>query len=42
MVSEILSGITNISKEIRTASMNKLQELRKNLGELTFCLLQNS
>ena len=42
MVSEVLSGITNVSKEIRTASMNKLQELRKNLGALTFCLLQIS
>ena len=42
MVSEVLLGITNVSKEIRTASMNKLQELRKNLGALTFCLLQIS
>ena len=42
MVSEVLSGITNISKEIRTTSINKLQELRKNLGALTFCLLQIS
>ena len=40
MVTKILLGITNPDKNIRTESVNKLQELRKNLGALTFCLLQ--
>ena len=40
MVSKVLMGITNPEKEIRTAAMSKLEELRKNLGAITYCLLQ--
>ena len=40
MVSQILKGITNPDKQIRTEAVNKLQELRQNLGALTYCLLQ--
>ena len=40
MVKQILKGITNPDKIIRTEAINKLQELRKNLGALTYCLLQ--
>ena len=40
MVKQILKGITNPDKIIRTEAINKLQELRKNLGPLTYCLLQ--
>ena len=40
MVKLILKGITNPDKNIRTEAVNKLQELRKNLGALTYCLLQ--
>ena len=40
MVSNILLGISNPNKEIRTNSINKLQELSNNLGALTFCLIE--
>ena len=40
MVSSILLGISNPNKEIRTNSINKLQELSNNLGALTFCLIE--
>ena len=40
MVSSILLGISNPDKEIRTNSINKLQELSNNLGALTFCLIE--
>ena len=40
MVKQILKGITNPDKIIRTEAINKLQELRKNLGPLTYYLLQ--
>ena len=40
MVTEILLGITNTDKNIRTNSINKLQELKNNLGALIYCLLE--
>ena len=40
MVCEVLLGITNPNKEIRTNSVNKLQELSNNLGALTYCLIE--
>ena len=40
MVSSILLGISNPNKEIRTNSINKLQELSNNLGALTLCLIE--
>ena len=40
MVCEVLLGITNPNKDIRTKSVNKLQELSKNLGALTYCLIE--
>ena len=40
MVCEVLLGITNPNKDIRTNSVNKLQELSKNLGALTYCLIE--
>ena len=40
MVGQVLMGITNPDKQIRTQAVNKLQELRQNLGALTYCLLQ--
>ena len=40
MVCDVLLGITNQNKDIRTNSVNKLQELSKNLGALTFCLIE--
>ena len=39
MVCNVLLGITNPNKEIRTNSVNKLQELSNNLGALTYCLI---
>ena len=40
MVCNILLGITNVDKEIRMKSVNKLLELSNNLGALTFCLIE--
>ena len=40
MVGQVLMGITNPDKQIRTQAVNKLQELRQNLGALTYCLLE--
>ena len=40
MVCDVLLGISNPNKEIRTNSVNKLQELSNNLGALTFCLIE--
>ena len=40
MVCEVLLGISNPDKEIRTNSVNKLQELSNNLGALTYCLIE--
>ena len=40
MVCEVLLGISNPNKEIRTNSVNKLQELSNNLGALTLCLIE--
>ena len=40
MVCNVLLGISNPNKEIRTNSVNKLLELSKNLGALTFCLIE--
>ncbi len=40
MVCEVLLGISNPDKDIRTKSVNKLLELSKNLGALTFCLIE--
>jgi len=40
MVCDVLLGISNPNKEIRTNSINKLQELSNNLGALTFCLIE--
>ena len=42
MVCEVLLGISNPDKEIRTNSVNKLQELSNNLGALTYCLIEIS
>ena len=39
MVCDVLLGITNPDKELRTKSVNKLQELSNNLGALTYCLI---
>ena len=39
IVCNVLQGISNPNKEIRTSSVNKLQELSNNLGALTYCLL---
>ena len=39
MVCNVLLGITNPNKEIRTNSVIKLQELSNNLGALTYCLI---
>ena len=40
MITEVLLGITNPDKNIRTNSINKLQELKNNLGALIYCLLE--
>ena len=40
MVCEVLLGITNPNKDIPTNSVNKFQELSKNLGALTYCLIE--
>ena len=40
MVCNVLLGISNPNKDIRTNSVNKLQELSNNLGALTFCLIE--
>ena len=40
MVCQVLLGFTNPNKDIRTNSVNKLQELSKNLGALTYCLIE--
>ena len=40
MVCEVLLGISNPDKDIRTKSVNKLLELSNNLGALTFCLIE--
>ena len=40
MVCDVLLGISNPNKEIRTNSVNKLQELSNNLGALTFSLIE--
>ena len=40
MVCDVLLGISNPDKEIRTKSVNKLQELSNNLGALTYCLIE--
>ena len=40
MVCDVLLGISNPNKEIRTNSVNKLQELSNNLGALTYCLIE--
>ena len=40
MVCDVLLGISNQDKVIRTNSVNKLQELSNNLGALTFCLIE--
>ena len=40
MVCNVLLGITNPDKEVRTQSENKLQELSNNLGALTFCFIE--
>ena len=42
MVCDVLLGISNPNKEIRTNSVNKLQELSNNLGALTYCLIEIS
>jgi hypothetical protein len=39
MVCAVLLGFTNPDKEVRTKSMNKLQELSNNLGAITYCLV---
>ena len=39
MVCDVLLGISNPDKELRTKSVNKLQELSNNLGALTYCLV---
>ena len=40
MVSNVLLGITNPNKDVRTNTENKLQELSNNLGALTYCLIE--
>ena len=40
MVGNLLLGISNPDKEIRTKSVNKIQELSKNLGALVYCLIE--
>ena len=40
MVCDVLLGISNPNKEIRTNSVNKLQELSNELGPLTLCLIE--
>ena len=40
MVSNVLLGITNPNKDVRTNSENKLQELSNNLGALTYYLIE--
>ena len=40
MVCDVLLGISNPNKDIRTNSVNKLLELSKNLGALTYCLIE--
>ena len=40
MVCEVLLGISNPDKEIRTNSVDKLQQLSNNLGALTYCLIE--
>jgi hypothetical protein len=40
MVCNVLLGISNPDKDIRTTSVNKLQELSNNLGALTYCLIE--
>jgi hypothetical protein len=40
MVCDVLLGISNQDKNIRTNSVNKLQELSNNLGALTYCLIE--
>ena len=39
---QCLLGISNPNKEIRTNSVNKLQELSNDLGALTYCLIEIS
>ena len=39
MVCDVLLGVSSPDKTIRTASVNKLQELGQNLGALTYCLI---
>ena len=40
MVCDVLLGISNPDKEIRTNSVDKLQQLSNNLGALTYCLIE--
>ena len=40
LITELLLGINNPDKIIRTNSINKLQELKNNLGALIYCLLE--
>ena len=40
MVYQVLLGISNADKNTRSNSVNKLQELSKNLGALTYCLIE--
>ena len=40
MVCNVLLGITNPNKDVRTNSENKLQELSNNLGALTYYLIE--
>ena len=40
MVCQVLLGISNADRNIRLNSVNKLQELSKNLGALTYCLIE--
>lgn len=40
MVCQVLLGISDADKNIRSNSVNKLQELSKNLGALSYCLIE--
>lgn len=42
MVIQVLAGVNSTDSTIRNQAANKLAELRKNLGALSFCLLQIS
>ena len=42
LVSKILAGVNSTDATIRTEAAKKLEELRQNLGAISFCLLQIS